>query len=943
MGIQKNFTIQNGLEVAENLIVADAVNNKVGIFTDSINYTLHVNGGIGATSLYVSDASTIRQISGTNLNFSGVGTITNLKSTSATITNINSVGVSTLGVAGVTNLTVQKINASGISTFVDGPVLIGTGTLTGTASQPLQVSGGAYVSGNLGIGSNNPNQKLDVVGNGNFTGIVTATTFSGQINAGIGTITTLNFTTATGSNIVGSALSVSGISSVTTLISSNIVGTALSVSGISTFTNGPVFIGAATSTGTASQRLQVTGGAYVSGNLGIGTTNPTVALQLFPNAIISNVGSGITLAGTVGSALTVAQFYYANANASYLRIKATRNATGSDWLSASTKLLQVTDVTEQGYIEYNPNGSLSGIAFGQGATEWARFTSTGNLGVAHTNPTQKLDVIGNGNFTGIVTATTFSGQINAGIGSVTTLITSNIVGTALSVSGISSVTTLISSNIVGTALSVSGIGSITTLNFTTATGSNIVGTALSVSGISTVGTLNFTTATGSNIVGSALSISTGIATIRTIIASNIVGTALSVATGISTLGVTTITNLTAQQLNVSGISTLQTTTIIGGGTSTGTVGQVLQVAGISSGVYIGGFVGIGITDPVRKLHVFETGFTASVTSPTAIVETTFEASYIHYKNNTSSTYAGSFLDRFFIGASAPNALPSNTFLSVDANTSLFYNVVQIGSGTSTGTASQPLQVNGGAYVSGNLGIAHTNPTQKLDVVGNGNFSGIVTATTLSSGNVFVGTATSTGTVGQILQVAGISSGVYIGGSVGIGTTNPTSKLQVTGGDTRLGGVIETVSTATTYSSATGALVLEMDVRQATIYTYTIPTGANIGIVSFKNMPAQAGRPSGSTITLLLTQNAAGTGNTTGITGIGTNCTVVGYENGASVAGISTRALVGSGTTVTLSTTGSDRDFVSFFINYTGGIHTTASSYQVYVTKNGGFRQGAVGV
>ena len=115
------------------------------------------------------------------------------------------------------------------------------------------------------------------------------------------------------------------------------------------------------------------------------------------------------------------------------------------------------------------------------------------------------------------------------------------------------------------------------------------------------------------------------------------------------------------------------------------------------------------------------------------------------KNTTSSTYAGSIQDRIFIGADWPNALPSNTFLTVDANTSLFYNVVQIGSGTSTGTASQPLQVNGGAYVSGNLGVAHTNPTQKLDVVGNGNFTGIVTATTLSSGNVFVGTATSTGT------------------------------------------------------------------------------------------------------------------------------------------------------------------------------------------------------
>ena len=133
------------------------------------------------------------------------------------------------------------------------------------------------------------------------------------------------------------------------------------------------------------------------------------------------------------------------------------------------------------------------------------------------------------------------------------------------------------------------------------------------------------------------------------------------------------------------------------------------------------------------------------------------------------------------------------------------------------------------------------------------------------------------------------------------------------------------------------MVLELDVRAGTTFTHTATT--NIGIVSFKNMPADTGVANGTTITLIHTQNATGTGNTTGATGLGRVCTVVGYENGSAVTGVTTAALVGSGTTVTLSTTAGDRDFVSFFVHYTGGTNTTASSYQVYATKNGGFRQG----
>lgn len=62
MSIQKNFVIKNGLEVDTNLIVADAQTNKVGIGTTVPQYTLHVNGGIGATDLKVTGISTLNNI-----------------------------------------------------------------------------------------------------------------------------------------------------------------------------------------------------------------------------------------------------------------------------------------------------------------------------------------------------------------------------------------------------------------------------------------------------------------------------------------------------------------------------------------------------------------------------------------------------------------------------------------------------------------------------------------------------------------------------------------------------------------------------------------------------------------------------------------------------------------------------------------------------------------
>ena len=58
MAVNKNFVVKNGLEVATDVILANAVTKNVGIGSTTPEFTLDVRGGIGATDIQVTGFST---------------------------------------------------------------------------------------------------------------------------------------------------------------------------------------------------------------------------------------------------------------------------------------------------------------------------------------------------------------------------------------------------------------------------------------------------------------------------------------------------------------------------------------------------------------------------------------------------------------------------------------------------------------------------------------------------------------------------------------------------------------------------------------------------------------------------------------------------------------------------------------------------------------------
>ena len=377
----------------------------------------------------------------------------------------------------------------------------------------------------VGIGTTNPQAKLHVVGDVILDKI--SITSSGIITAvGLGTVVYYG----DGSNLQG----VNAFNVINQDINST-----------------PVFPTFASNTGVSSVGISTTKLVFIpsSGNLGIGTTNPQATLQ---------VGTAITMYGSTG--IVSATAFYGDGS----------NLQGVNAFNVINQDINSTPV----FPTFASNTGVSSV--GISTTKLVFLPASGNLGLGTTNPQAKLDVVGDGLFTGVVTATTFIGALT-GTATTATNLKNGLAGNVVYQSA-PDTTTFLANGIGGYVLQSNGTGNAPTWVAAAPAGAvtgliirdfnnSIVGTSGSVTQLTFSAGLSVTGTTGA----------AGIATIT--LSSNIVGTSLSIT------GISTFTNGPV---------------LVGSGTSTGTASQPLQVTG---GAYVSGSVGIGTTSPQYTLDV----------------------------------------------------------------------------------------------------------------------------------------------------------------------------------------------------------------------------------------------------------------------------------------------------------------------------------------------------
>jgi hypothetical protein len=250
--------------------------------------------------------------------------------------------------------------------------------------------------------------------------------------------------------------------------------------------------------------------------------------------------------------------------------------------------------------------------------------------------------------------------------------------------------------------------------------------------------------------------------------------------------------------------------------------------------------------------------------------------------------------------------------------------------TNNATVGGALTITGNFTVNGTQTIVNTTSLEVKDKnIGIGSTSSPSDALADGAGITIYGTTDKTLTWSDTTK-----NWTFVGGGVTVSDLS-VSGIATIATSLDLKGAVETVSTGSTYDLGGGRVILECDARNGTVFTHDLANGI-VGITSLKNFPVT--KNSATTFTILFTQNATGTANTTAATGIGTNIRLTPFG----VSGFTTTSRVATASTITLSTTALDVDFVSLMVHYNGSGTGSVNNYKVYATKNTGYRYGSIG-
>ena len=647
------------------------------------------------------------------------------------ITDLNFVGS---GVTVVNPATWVGAGSSSVDINIAVTDLVATGTVG--AIQYKNLSGfvvGAsdlfYTPSNtfVGIGSTTPTVKLDVIGNIKVSGIATIGTL--QINSGIVTASSGILTYyGDGSKLSNIAVSYATIAGVSTNVIGGIASvTSLNVSGIST-------LGVTSTTNLTSQQLNVSGVT----TLGILTVGNIYSTGIITATTFSGSFSGnVTTASYATSAGVSTNVIGGIASVTQLSVSGVSTFNNNVFIPSSSVGIGTTNPLQRLQV-----GTANTLGINTTGTVFV-VTSNADVGIGTTNPITKLDVRGNVNISGVITASSFTGNLVGIATTATTAITALGLSTTASVNttGIITASSFIG-NLVGiatTAITALGLSTTASVNTT-----GIITSSQFSTGSSGIG-INTDTISGPAVMyidpsPAGVGTTSGIVRIRgdlyvdgtqfivnstTIeLADFNVGIATTVGTDLlldgAGIGIGSInirktftynnsTNTLESSIGLgvtsggafkTGTSNVLTSTTLGSGvvnsslTSVGTLGQ-LNVTGI---------VTVGVGNTVIKID-----------GTTGVVTATKYFGDGSALTGINTTNTAGYASTAGIASSVVGGIASVTQLYVSGISTFNNGPVLVGTTTSTGTSSQRLQVAGGAYISGNLGIGTTNPSTPLSV------------------------------------------------------------------------------------------------------------------------------------------------------------------------------------------------------------------------------------